>query len=153
MEISGRCHCANISFVYTIDPDPAEIPARACTCTFCTKHAGVWTSSPTGALRVSVEQPAQVHRYAFGTRTAQFHVCRLCGAVPVVTSRIDGREYAVVNVNTFEGVPQTMLRRTAASFDGEAEGERLARRARNWIPEVRYTTGTARPVTPATTRD
>lgn len=138
MEIAGRCHCGNISFVFTIKPDPVEIPARACTCSFCVKHGGVWTSWKDGSLRVSVNDPHQVNWYAFGTRTATFHVCRVCGIVPFVSSMIEGREYAVVSVNAFEGVPQSMLRQAPASFDGEGEGERLARRARNWIPDVRY---------------
>ena len=31
-------------------------------------------------------------------------MCTACGVVPVVTSRIDGRLYAVVSVNAFENV-------------------------------------------------
>jgi len=45
--------------------------------------------------------------------------------------------YAVVNVNTFEGVQQSALARTATNFDGEATGDRLERRKRNWIRTVR----------------
>ena len=75
MIIQGRCHCGNIGFFLTWEPDPAEIPARACTCSFCTKHGGVWTSNPRGALKIALKDPALVSRYAFGTRTAQFHVC------------------------------------------------------------------------------
>ncbi|MBB6093204.1 hypothetical protein HNQ60_002082 [Povalibacter uvarum] len=138
MEIAGRCHCGNISFLFTITPDPIEIAARACSCSFCVKHGGVWTSSPSGSLSVTVRSPAQVSRYSFGTRTADFHVCTACGVVPLVTSRIEDREYAVVSVNAFEGVPESMLRRASASFDGEGQGERLERRARNWIPDVTY---------------
>lgn len=136
MEIAGRCHCENISFVFIVEPDPIEIPARACSCSFCVKHGGVWTSSASGSLSVTVRSQALVSRYSFGTRTADFHVCKACGVVPLVTSRIEGREYAVVSVNAFEGVPESMLRRTPASFDGEGQAERLARRARNWIPNV-----------------
>lgn len=143
MQITGRCHCGNISFVLTIEPEPTQIAARACSCSFCVKHGGVWTSSPTGSLRVSTKQPERVNRYAFGTRTARFHVCTTCGVVPVVTSTIEGREYAVVSVNALEGVPERMLRRTTASFDGEGEGERLARRAKNWIPSVQHLEGGA----------
>ena len=138
MVIDGRCHCGNIAFAFTIDPDPVEIPARACTCSFCVKHGGVWTSSPAGSLRVTVRDPERVSKYAFGTRTARFHVCAICGIVPLVTSTIDGREYAVVSVNALEGVLPSMLRRASASFDGEGEEERLARRAKNWIPDVRF---------------
>src|SRR5215831_15619323 len=93
MLIHGRCHCGNIAFALTWEPDPVEIPARACTCSFCVKHGGVWTSYPSGAL-------------------------------------------AVVNVNSFEGVDPSLLRRASANLDGEGTDSRLARRKRNWIARV-----------------
>ena len=139
MLIQGKCHCGNISFSLTWEPDPAEIPARACTCSFCVKHGGVWTSNPLGALEVVIKDPSLVSRYAFGTRTAEFHTCARCGIVPVVTSRIDDHLYAVVSVNAFEGVDPSLLRRTPTSFDGEGNETRLARRKRNWIANVRFT--------------
>jgi len=138
MLISGRCHCGNITFALAWKPEPAEIPVRACTCSFCTKHGGVWTSCLTGSLKVSVRDPALVSRYSFGTRTAEFHICSQCGIVPVVTSRIEGRLYAVVSVTAFEGVEPSLLRRAPASFDGESEEVRLARRAKNWIGDVEF---------------
>ena len=138
MLIQGTCHCRNISFTLDWQPEPREIPARACGCTFCQKHGGVWTSCPTGSLTVEVIDPSHVHPYAFGTRTAAFHICTTCGAVPLVTSEINGHTYAVVNVNTFEGVDSSLLRRVSADFDGEDEAGRLARRARGWIPDVRF---------------
>lgn len=141
MLIHGKCHCGNIRFSLSWEPDPAEIPARACTCTFCSKHGGVWTSNPRGALEVRVKDPKLVSKYAFGTRTADFHICARCGIVPVVTSRIDGHLYAVVSVNAFEGVDPSLLRRAAATFDAEDEEKRLARRKRSWIPDVRFSTG------------
>jgi len=141
MLIRGRCHCGNIAFTLTWDPDPLEIPARACTCSFCTRHGGVWTSNPAGALRVTIRDPALVSRYEFGTRTAEFHVCSRCGIVPVATSRIDGRLYAVVSVNAFEGVDPALLRRASSSFEAEDEASRLARRKRNWIGDVEYEAG------------
>ena len=111
MLVHGRCHCGNIS---------------------------VWTSNPRGALEVVIKDPAHVSRYSFGTRTAEFHTCARCGIVPVVTSRIDGHLYAVVSVNAFEDVDQSLLRRAPASFDGEGTESRLARRKRNWIADVKY---------------
>lgn len=138
MLIRGKCHCGNIAFSLTWDPDPAEIPARACTCSFCTKHGGVWTSNANGALQIAIEDPALVSKYAFGTRTAEFQVCARCGIVPVVTSLIDERLYAVVSVNAFENVDAALLRRAPASFEGEEQDSRLARRKRSWIPDVRY---------------
>jgi len=138
MLIAGSCHCGNISFTLNWKPEPAEIPARACTCSFCTKHGGVWTSCPAGSLKVSIKEPSLVSKYSFGTKTAQFHICSTCGVVPLVTSRIDGRLYAVVSVNAFEGVESSLLRRASATFDEETESTRLARRKRNWIADVEY---------------
>jgi hypothetical protein len=138
MQIKGSCHCANIRFTLDWQPEPVEIPARACGCSFCVKHGGVWTSCPTGRLRVSFERPQRVAHYEFGTKTAQFHVCLDCGITPVVTSRIAGRLYAVVSVNAFDNVDVASLRRTPASFDGEGEADRLTRRQRNWISTVEF---------------
>jgi len=136
--ICGSCHCGNISFKLAWEPEPSEIPARACGCSFCVKHGGIWTSCPTGSLKVSVLDSSLVSRYAFGTKTAEFHTCTKCGVVPVVTSRIDNRLYAVVSVNSFEGVDASLLRRAAVSFDTEGEEARLDRRKRNWIANVTY---------------
>src|SRR6266851_10002428 len=138
MLIAGSCHCRNISFALTWDPEPTEIPARACDCSFCTKHGGVWTSYPTARLEVTVRDPLLVSQYAFATKTAEFHICTRCGTVPVVTSRIDGHLYAVVSVNAFEGVAPSLLRPAPASFERESEEVRLARRTRNWIADVRF---------------
>lgn len=138
MRIQGSCHCGNISFELTWDPEPTEIPVRACGCTFCTKHGGVWTSNPAGSLTVNVREATHVSKYSFGTSTALFHICNRCGIVPVVTSEIEDHLYAVVSVNAFDNVPQSLLRRSPADFDGESVESRLARRKRGWIANVRF---------------
>ena len=139
MLIPGKCHCGNISFVLDWQPDPLEIPARTCTCTFCTKHGSLWAACPTGTLKIALKDASLVSKYAFGTHTADFHVCSRCGVAPVVTSLIDGHLYGIVSVNAFEGVDPSLLRRPApVTFDGESEESRLARRKRNWIGRVEY---------------
>ena len=145
MQIPGSCHCRNITFAFDWQPEPEELPVRVCGCTFCVKHGGVWTSCPGGSLRVDVRDPARVLRYAFGTKTADFHVCTGCGVVPVVTSLIDGHLYGIVSVNAFDGVNPALLRPAPASFDGEGTDDRLARRQRNWIADVRFTERQAHP--------
>ena len=143
MLISGSCHCGNIAFELLWEPEPAEIPARACSCSFCTKHGGVWTSCPAGRLTVVVADKQNVSRYAFGTKTAQFHICTRCGVVPLVTSEIDGKLYAVVNVNAFQDIDRSLLKNESATFDAEDEQSRLARRKRNWIGRVGFSDGDA----------
>ena len=145
MLIRGKCHCGNLSFSLSWEPEPETIPARSCGCGFCVKHGGVWTSNPRGHLKIMVRDPASVSKYEFGTRTAQFQVCTRCGVVPLVTSRIEGREYAVVNVNTFEGVARSLVRPSPADFEGEGQDDRLARRQRNWIANVEYTDSSGSP--------
>src|SRR5262249_18422004 len=116
----------------------SEIPARACTCSFCAKHGGVWTSCPTGSLTVSVKDRTRLSKYAFGTKTAEFHVCTGCGGGPVVHNPIDGRLFARGSVHNFCNVDPALLRRSPSTFEGENEQARLSRRQRNWIADVQF---------------
>ncbi len=139
MLIKGKCHCDNIAFELEWEGEAPEIPARVCGCSFCIKHGGVWTSNPGSTLMVTIRDPALVSKYAFGTRTATFHICSRCGAVPLVTSEIGNHVYAVVNVNVMENIEPSWLRRITANFEGEAIESRLGRRTRNWIAKVQIT--------------
>ena len=139
MLITGKCHCGNIAFELDWEGDPPRVPARACGCSFCVKHGGVWTSNPKARLRIAIREPSHVTKYAFATGTATFHVCAQCGIVPFVTCELDGRTYAVVSVNALENVEPAWLDRASTSFEGEDLESRLARRKRNWIADVRIT--------------
>ena len=138
MLIDGSCHCRNIRFRLDWQPEPEFIPARACDCSFCVKHGGVWTSCPAGKLQVTLRHPDRVAVYAFETKTADFHVCCICGVVPVVSCSIDERLYAVVSVNAFDDAARSLIRQAPISFSAEATGDRLARRQRNWIAQVEF---------------
>jgi hypothetical protein len=141
MLIRGSCHCGNVTFRLDWQPEPTEIAARACACSFCVKHGGVWTSCPDGSLDIEIKDLSHHSKYSFGTKTADFHLCSGCGVVPVVTSEIGGKTYAVVSVNAMEGIDTGLLRRSPISFDGEDQATRLARRAKGWIPTVRFHSG------------
>ena len=128
MLITGKCHCGNIGIELDWEGDPPRVPARACGCSFCVKHGGVWTSNPKSRLRIRCRDPSLVSKYEFGTRTATFHVCAQCGIVPFVTCEMANRLYAVVNVNALENVEPAWLDRASADFEGEDLDSRLARR-------------------------
>ena len=132
--ITGSCHCANITFDFHLPDEGPVIAVRACGCSFCQKHRGVWTSHPQGLVKLSVDDPARVQRYRFGTKTADFHICSECGVAPVVSCEIDGSHYAVVNVHCFDNVDRAEFDESATDFEGEATEDRLARRKRNWSP-------------------
>ena len=137
MLVNGKCHCGNIAFTLEWPDGQPDVPARACSCSFCTKHAGVWTSDPVAKLAVVLQDATLVSRYAFGTETATFHICARCGVVPLATSEIASHLYAVVNVNTFAGFDPSRLRRVTTTFDDEHIESRLARRMKTWISHVR----------------
>jgi hypothetical protein len=137
MRIEGKCHCGNIRYALNWPDDGSAIGLRACGCSFCTKHGGSWTSHRGAELIAEVRDASLLSRYRQGTETADFYVCARCGAVPFVTSAVEGRLYAVVNGNTLEGIDLSALSRKPMNFDGEGVGERLERRKRYWIGNVR----------------
>jgi hypothetical protein len=134
--IYGSCHCGNIRFTFDWPGSGPNIPVRACGCSLCTKHRAVWTSHPSGRFHLLIADDTRVTRYRFGTKTADFQVCLTCGVIPIVTCQIEGTQYAVLNVNTFENVDRSQLVETATDFEGETPENRLARRRRNWTPEA-----------------
>ena len=134
--IQGSCHCGNIRFALVLGDRSVSLGVRECGCTFCQKHAGVWTSDPSGSLRISVSEPDKLHKYRFGTGTAEFYVCRNCGVVPAVLSDIGGSVYAVVNVNAFDDIDGIEISSSTSDFSGESIGDRIDRRKRNWTPVV-----------------
>jgi len=134
--IHGGCHCGNIRFTLDWPGTGPTIPVRACGCGFCTRHGAVWTSHPNGRFSLRIADDSKATRYRFGTKTADFHVCSTCGVAPIVTCVIDGKRYAVVNVNTFEDVDPADLDRASTDFEGETTDSRLARRLHSWTPEA-----------------
>ncbi len=138
--ITGGCHCGNIAYrLYWPENTPGiplGIPVRACGCTFCQKHGGAYTSHPEARLELRFADASRVEHYRFGTKTAEFLVCRTCGVVPVVTSMIEDTIHAVVNVRSFDDVDPAEFEIAKTDFDGETTEDRLARRQRNWISDV-----------------
>lgn len=137
MKLHGSCHCGNLRYVLDWPGTPAAIPGRACTCGFCARHGAIWTAHPEARLAIEATDPTAISRYAFETKTAEFLVCMRCGVAPACTSRIDGRDYAVVNVNTFDDAT-IAIEQAPVSFEGEDEGRRLERRRQRWIGTVRF---------------
>jgi hypothetical protein len=135
--IEGGCHCGNVRYRLTWPGISDFIPARACGCSFCRPRRATYTSHPEARLEAVIADAAHLSRYRFGTSTAEFFVCRRCGHMTFAVSEIDGREYAVVNVFTFDDAEAMEFDVSSTDFDGETVEERLRRRVHNWIPNVR----------------
>ena len=135
-KIEGSCHCGNLRFTFEWPTRGSVIPVRACSCDLCTKHKAVWTSHPNGRFSLAIGDEDQLNRYRFGTKTADFHVCRACGVIPITTCSIASTRYAVVNIQTFNGIDHGRFVHRATDFEGETIESRLARRQQTWTPEA-----------------
>ncbi len=133
-EYRGGCHCGALGFTFATAKAAIDLPLHACQCSFCRRHGTRTTSDPAGEVVFTAADPAQLHRYQFGLRTASYLVCRTCGSyLGAVYTDADG-ERALVNVNCFEDGSAFTQAAKPISYDGEAEDARRARRKRNWTP-------------------
>jgi len=137
-QFHGSCHCGNIRFVLSTAKAPAELPKRACQCSFCRQHGRVSTSDPDGHLRIIIANEDDVSRYRFGHRTADFLICRVCGLVPVVISEADSGTIGLVDVKMMPDFPWSADELKSHDFDGETGENRMARREANWTRSVEF---------------
>lgn len=129
--IGGSCHCGNLSFEIETSLPKDEIVARACDCRFCRIHAAKNWSDPDGEAWLRVADRAHLHRYRFALRTADFYVCRVCGAYAgAVLSDEDG-SWSTLNLRLTDmaDVPEA-----SASYGAEGTVARVSRRKRLWTP-------------------
>jgi hypothetical protein len=132
----GGCHCGNIHVRLRLATSPQDTPLRACGCSFCRAHATRTVADPDGSFELSADDPQLVQKYRFGSRTADYILCRRCGVYIAALCETSAGTRAVVNTNclvdraSFSQVP------AATDYDGETVAERLSRRAAKWMPAV-----------------
>ena len=130
----GGCHCGNMRWTLTTRLAAAELPVRACQCTFCRKQGALGSSDPAGTLRFAVRDPAALVHYRFATRTADFLVCAGCGVYVGAVMEEGGRRYGIVNLNSFDLRADLTTRPDAMDYSAEDATERRARRRARWTP-------------------
>lgn len=134
--LEGGCHCGANRYRLHWPQAGTRLPARRCTCTFCKRFNGTWTSHPDAALNILESSEHPLSRYRFGTATADFLFCSRCGVALVATCEVAGSLRAVVNVNTLDGVEDLEWDRSDSVLDAETLDQRLGRRMKNWIAQV-----------------
>jgi hypothetical protein len=136
MDHLGGCHCGNIQVRLRLSKSPQDTPLRACACAFCRAHQTRTLADPAGLFELSADDASLVEKYRFGSRTADYVVCRRCGVYVGAVCDTSAGMRAVVNTNclvdraAFSQVP------SVSDYDGETTDERLARRAVKWMPAV-----------------
>jgi hypothetical protein len=136
--ILGGCHCGNVSFVFDASAGLDVLGLRACQCTFCRVHGARTTSDPNGTFALRVRDDSKLQRYRFGLGTADFLICRECGAFIGALMEEGGARYITVNANTFQPPPPYDIPGVAHDFGGEAAGGRIDRRKAKWTPVTEF---------------
>lgn len=134
MTHAGGCHCGNLEVAFESTLEPAEIQVLECQCTFCRKHRSRAVADPLGHLSVVVNDPAQLHRYTFGLRTAEYLICRVCGVYVAAVTPGNGERRAIVILNCLDEHLRFVREPIAVTYDVETRSERVARRQRRWMP-------------------
>ena len=127
----GACHCRNIELRLESDKTPLELGLRTDTCSFCNKHHALYSSDPGGQMHIALREMNLVERYRFGTKTADFLVCKTCGVF--VAAYMPEPALALVNVNVLDARAAFLAGPLqVANFDDESVEHRLARRRARW---------------------
>jgi len=112
---------------------PDQWAVRACQCNFCRAHGARTTSDAEASVRFIIPDESRLNRYRFASKSADFYVCRDCGAY--VASVIDsprGR-FATLNVNViFPAIDVPAA--SPVTYDAETPAQKLARREQKWTP-------------------
>ena len=133
--IHGCCHCGRIGFRFESALTPQALPLRRCSCSFCRSHGARTTSDPAGSVRFEIVDPTALRRYRFGLRSADFLLCAECGVYLAAMIEVNGRAYATLNANCFEG-EALMQDAPIVVYEGETLEQRMARRVAKWTPVV-----------------
>jgi hypothetical protein len=134
----GGCHCKNIEVTLRLSRLPEQVPLRSCACSFCRSHGTRTLSDRDGSVEITAQDWSLVERYRFGSRTADYLVCRGCGVyIGAVCATSTGLR-AVVNVNCLGDRAAFTQAPAVPDYDAESSERRLDRRAKNWMPAVAH---------------
>jgi hypothetical protein len=135
MEHQGGCHCGNLRVRVRLTKPPADMRIRSCACSFCRSHGTRTVSDPAGQAEIHADW-SLVSKYRFGTRTADYLLCRQCGVyIGAVCETLAGLR-AVINTLCLNDPTAFVRSAVHPDYDGETVDARLARRALNWTPVI-----------------
>ena len=130
----GSCHCGAVRVALNLTKPAAETQLRACQCTFCTRRGTRTIADPQGRARLSAASPEALIRYQFGSKTANYLICRTCGTYLAAVLETEGRRLAVINVAGLAIDEFRDREPSPVNYDGESAADRVERRRANWMP-------------------
>jgi hypothetical protein len=133
MILRGACHCGQVEVAFETAMSVDDLPLRACGCSFCRRHGTKAVADPNGRLTISAP-PGGLNRYRFGYRTADYLICRTCGAYVAAVISGNDEERATLNV-TATAISELADRPAEpVDYDRESAEGRRARRLTGWTP-------------------
>ena len=70
MEIEGRCHCGNLSFLLRTTRPFEKCRMGECDCSFCVAHGSKGIADSLGRATITIRNESDTTRYRFGMKTA-----------------------------------------------------------------------------------
>ena len=131
---AGGCHCGNVRVAFTTDLAPETMARRACTCSFCRRHATEALSDPNGRLEFRAPDAAALNRYRFGLGVTEFLVCRTCGVYVGALMPDDEGAWANVMARVLDGAAAFTAPVEDVARSEESVEEKRNRRRRMWTP-------------------
>jgi hypothetical protein len=130
----GGCHCGNLRVRVRLTTVAADTPIRSCACSFCRAHGTRTLSDPAGQAVVAVSDISLAQRYRFGSRTADYLLCRGCGVYIGAVCETPSGARAVINTLCLNDRDRFTREAVRTDRDDETAEVRMARREATWMP-------------------
>lgn len=130
---TGACHCGNLKASFETRRTPRELGVRTCQCDFCRRVGALNISDPAGAVVIDAKA-ADVLRYRFALRTADFLICRRCGVYIAAATGEGAAIRSTLNVAGLRIVEFLSVSEAPMEYGAEDAAARIARRAAKWTP-------------------
>ncbi len=131
-DYEGTCHCGAIGFTYRCDVPPGDWAIRACQCRFCRVHDALSASDPDATIAFRAAEPGQLQRYRFGLKTADFLLCRRCGAYIGAMIETPRGRFGIINTHALADPMPALAAPQPMHYDGEGTEARVDRREKRW---------------------
>jgi len=134
IEYRAACHCGALTASYHTALPPSAWSVRACQCSFCRRHAALTISDPAGLIAYHCSDPPLLQRYRFGSRSADFLICRACGVYMGAEISSEGERFGILNALTLVPVPPDLPPPASMDYTEETPDTRRQRRRARWTP-------------------
>lgn len=112
MSITGSCHCGDVSWELSVDPEWAT----ECNCSYCRRIGALWAHADIETVTITASKRA-TFQYIQGAETLAMHICGTCGNVTHWKS-LNPEEEGVMAVNLRLADPFVLQYLDVRHFDG-----------------------------------